>query len=84
MTLGPRALLALPLLFLVGMVLAPLVRLVWEGQVPGSGAWADLSLAGQLRPGDALRLVQVTHVEALEALRAQEHALRAAMVMARL
>lgn len=45
---------------------------------------ADLSLAGQLRPGDALRLVQVTHVEALEALRVQERALRAAMVMARL
>jgi hypothetical protein len=45
---------------------------------------ADLSLAGQLRPGDALRLVQVTHVEALEALRVQERALRAALVMARL
>lgn len=45
---------------------------------------ADLSLAGQLRPGDALRLVQVTHAEALEALRVQERALRSAMVMSRL
>ena len=46
MSVGPRALLALPLLFLAGLVVAPLVRLVWEGVVPGSGAWAALSLAG--------------------------------------
>ncbi|MEY3176764.1 MAG: 5-oxoprolinase subunit PxpB [Planctomycetota bacterium] len=43
---------------------------------------ADLSLAAQLRPGDSLRLEQVTTAEALRAFEQQERELRAALVMA--
>ena len=39
---------------------------------------ADLSLAGQLAPGDEIRFVVSSRDEALEALRAQEHAIAAA------
>jgi thiamine transport system permease protein len=60
---GPRALLALPLLFLAVMVAAPVLRLVWEGMalssgaVPGTegdgalsawGVWADAHLRFRL------------------------------------
>jgi antagonist of KipI len=39
---------------------------------------ADLSLAGQLAPGDEIRFVVSSGDEALEAIRAQEHAIAAA------
>ena len=39
---------------------------------------ADLSLAGQLAPGDEIRFVVSSRDDALEALRAQEHAIAAA------
>ncbi len=43
---------------------------------------ADLSLAAQLRPGDELRFVEVSHDQALLALQEQERDLRRALVMA--
>lgn len=42
---------------------------------------ADLPLAAQLRPRDRLTLMQITHVEALQALHQQERDLRAALMM---
>ncbi|MFM7055736.1 MAG: biotin-dependent carboxyltransferase family protein [Planctomycetota bacterium] len=45
---------------------------------------ADLSLAAQLRPGDALQLTPVSYEEALLALRQQERDLRRAVAMASL
>lgn len=42
---------------------------------------ADLPIAAQLCPGHQLRLIQITHADALKALQQQERDLRAALMM---